>query len=370
MANDEHLAILKQGVDAWNAWREDRQDVKPDLVMANLRGAILGKANLSRANLSRADLSEADLSDANLSDANLTEVHLSGALLSETDLTGADLTKAVLVGAQLWIANLDRAELVEADLTFANLFAANLSVANLDSATLWGTNLSSANLDGANLNGAMLHHTSFDDVNLSQVEGLETLEHFGPSTIGIDTIYKSQGKIPHAFLRGCGVPDDVIEYFASLTGKTWEYYSCFISYSSKDEVFAQQLHDRLQGQGVRCWIAAEDMKIGDQFRTQIEEAIRRHDKLLVILSKHSVESDWVEEEVETAFEQEHKRKRTVLFPIRIDDTVMGTEQAWAATIRRTRHIGDFRRWKNHDAYQRAFDRLMRDLKADETSGTS
>jgi hypothetical protein len=44
---------------------------------------------------------------------------------------------------------------------------------------------------------------------------------------------------------------------------------------------------------------------------------------------------------------------------------METDQAWAADILRTRHIGDFSRWKDHDAYQQAFERLLRDLKAEE-----
>ena len=61
----------------------------------------------------------------------------------------------------------------------------------------------------------------------------------------------------------------------------------------------------------------------------------------------------------------HKEGRTVLFPIKIDDAVMESKQAWAAAIRRTRHIGDFTKWKDHDSYQRAFERLLRDLKAQE-----
>ena len=69
--------------------------------------------------------------------------------------------------------------------------------------------------------------------------------------------------------------------------------------------------------------------------------------------------------METAFEKERKQKRTVLFPIRLDDAVMETDEAWAADIRRTRHIGDFRGWKEHDKYKVAFGRLMRDLKAGE-----
>jgi len=56
--------------------------------------------------------------------------------------------------------------------------------------------------------------------------------------------------------------------------------------------------------------------------------------------------------------------KPVLFPIRLDEAVMQTEQAWGADIRRTRHIGDFTRWKDHDAYQQSFQRPLRDLKAE------
>jgi hypothetical protein len=71
----------------------------------------------------------------------------------------------------------------------------------------------------------------------------------------------------------------------------------------------------------------------------------------------------VEAEVEAAFEKERKQKRTVLFPIRLDDTVMKTTQAWAADVRRRRHIGDFTQWKKHDHFEKVFARLLRDLKA-------
>ena len=154
-------------------------------------------------------------------------------------------------------------------------------------------------------------------------------------------------------------------------GQAIEFYSCFISYSSKDDEFAKRLHADLQQEGVRCWFAPEDLKIGERFRRSIEDAIRLHDKLLLILSEDSVNSTWVEDEVESALEKERKAKergeeRTVLFPIRLDSAVMETDAAWAASIRRTRHIGDFSAWKDHDAYQVAFQRLLRDLKSGAT----
>jgi hypothetical protein len=72
----------------------------------------------------------------------------------------------------------------------------------------------------------------------------------------------------------------------------------------------------------------------------------------------------VQKEVETAFEEEQRQSKLILFPIRLDTVVMETNQAWAADIRRVRNIGDFTKWKEHDAYQKAFDRLLRDLKAE------
>jgi hypothetical protein len=64
-----------------------------------------------------------------------------------------------------------------------------------------------------------------------------------------------------------------------------------------------------------------------------------------------------------ALEKERRQNKLVLLPISLDDAVMETDQAWAASLRRTRRLGDFRAWKDHDQYQKSFDRLLRDLKA-------
>ncbi|MFZ1465873.1 MAG: TIR domain-containing protein [Anaerolineae bacterium] len=145
---------------------------------------------------------------------------------------------------------------------------------------------------------------------------------------------------------------------------TGEYHSCFISYSSQDQHFADQLYSDLVAAGVTCWYAPEDMAIGDRIRKTIYTAIGRLDKLLIILSRHSIASDWVEGEVERAFERERQQKETVLFPIRLDDDVMQTDQAWASDIRRIRHIGDFTHWNEPTSYQHGLQRLLRDLRVD------
>ena len=130
--------------------------------------------------------------------------------------------------------------------------------------------------------------TNFADVDLSVAKGLGTIEHDVRSTIGIDTIFRSRGKIPEAYLRGCGVPDEFIVYVRSLAGRRLKFSSCFISYSTRDHKVAKRLYADLQALGVRCWLASEDLKIGEKFQEKIEESIRVHDKLLLVLSKNSV----------------------------------------------------------------------------------
>ena len=332
MANAQQLERLRQGVEGWNKWREEHLDERVDFAGADLSGADLGGANLV----------EADLSGAYLYGANLVEADLSGADLGGAILGGANLSGAILGGADL-----RETILVEAD-------------------------LGGANLGGADLSGAILHGTHFADVDLSSVVGLTDAQHVGPSTVGIDTLYRSAGKIPDAFLRGCGVPDRFIEYVGSLIGKAFEFYSCFISYSFHDSDFAKLLHARMQAERLRVWFAPKDMKAGEKIGPQIDRAIQLQDRLLLIISEASMSSTWVRTELRKARDREKREKRQVLFPIAL--VPFAEIKAWQSFYAdlgedlaqevREYFIPDFSRWKEHDAFEQAFERLLRDLKVE------
>ncbi|HEY1350147.1 MAG TPA: toll/interleukin-1 receptor domain-containing protein [Ktedonobacteraceae bacterium] len=145
------------------------------------------------------------------------------------------------------------------------------------------------------------------------------------------------------------------------------HYSCFISYSSQDEALAQRLYRDLKARGIDCWFAPHDMRIGARIRPTIDRAIHRQEKLLLLLSEHSIASAWVEDEVEAALERERSERREMLFPLRLDDSVTRPAvPAWAARLRRQINIGNFTSWADSQAYQRAFERLIHDLEnADE-----
>jgi hypothetical protein len=366
MANPEHLKILRQGVAAWNRWREtlasDEDYLRPDLSNVNLFGAKLSKANLTSV-----DLSGAYLRDANLNFAGLQSTRLAAAILTDAKLIGANLLGANLSGANLRKARLDHAD----------LSAANLREAGLQETSLSDADLTRADLKGADLTNATAGRNLFVDVDLSEVKGLETLGHTGPSTIGIDTLYRSGGKIPESFLRGCGVPEDFITFIPSLIGaqQAIQFYSCFISYSSKDEEFARRLYSRMRDEKLRVWFAPEDIKGGEKLHEQLERAIQLHDRLLIILSENSTQSEWVVTELRKARKQEIQQGRRKLFPIRL--VSINAIREWEcfdadsgkdlAVEIREYFIPDFSNWKVHDSFEASFDRLLKDLRAAEAS---
>ena len=358
-----------ESIKTWNLWRAENPTIRPDL-----SGAILREAYLFSSDLRNVDFSNTYLSGANLGLANLNSACINRANLLGADLTNANLSKVDSIGtnfhgARLNGTNLYKANLTEADLNSVNLRWANVRGANLLGANLLNAIISEAFLDQADLTGTNVGFTTFIDVDLSGVIGLETVIHHGPSIIGIDAIYKSKGKIPHVFLRGCGVPDNFIEYMASLVGTGIEFYSLFISYSTHDQVFAERLHADLQAKGVRCWFAPHKLQAGKKVYRQIDEAIRVYDKLLLILSPDSMESEWVKAEIFKAREREIREGKRVLFPIRLCSFEAlrnwklfdaDTGKDLAREIREY-FIPDFSNWKDHDSYKKAFDRLLKDL---------
>jgi uncharacterized protein YjbI with pentapeptide repeats len=354
---------------------EEEPLVCPDLMRADLKGAQLPGFDLRRACLIKADLSQTDLSraylggadmrgavlfGANLDQANLSQADLSASYLVESNMQGADLSGADLSGAHLRAVNLSGADLWGADLSGTDLSWVNLRQANLS-----GANLTGADLVNTHMGGARVGHTVFGDLDLSEVHGLESVRHWGPSTIGVDTIHRSRGAIPEIFLRRAGVPGALVGYAPDPA----QSHACFISYAGQDEPFAQRLYADLQGFDVRCWLAPEGMPDERRRYEQLDREVPFHHELVLVLSEDSLGGEWVATEIRRARKAESRDQRRKLYPVRLVD--MEVVEAWVcfdagedlAPGVREHFIPDFSNWIDRGSYQAAFDRLLRDLKA-------
>ncbi len=312
MADQRHLAKLHEGVSAWNQWREEHPEILPDLRKADLHEAVLTGVDFRRTNLDGADLSNARLCSGLLNSASFCQTNLSGARLRHACLHKTFFKETIL--------------------------------------------------QHTNFHQASLLDTMFLDVGLSETINLETVFHLGPSTIGIDTIQRSRGNIPDVFLRGAGISEQLFSCFHSLGRAPFDYYTCFISYSSHDQRFVENLYQDLRKEGVLCWYAPESLKAGEKFPASITEAVQSREKLLVVLSKNSLSSEWVKREVTLARQKEGKGEKEVLVPIRLDSAVLNSTVDLAAAMRKRRNIRSFENWQQPSRYQKMLKDLLNDLR--------
>jgi hypothetical protein len=127
--------------------------------------------------------------------------------------------------------------------------------------------------------------------------------------------------------------------------------SCFISCASQDQKFVNKLIGDLRTCGLSCWIAWEALQTGSYIAPEIEDAIWTQDKVIIVVSQYSLESQWVAREVEAAFERERKEKKSIIIPIRMDDALDDTRCAWGCDLRRRRIVADFRKWTDDIIYR-------------------
>ena len=346
-----------------------------------LQGAILREqdlrdADLHGANLEGADLTKADLFGADLREANLSQAILNEAKLMATNLDGACLNSANLIMAVCVATSMQGADLRNASLKSALLSSSFLQGANLRGADLLGAYLTMMHLKGADLTDARFQGTVLSACfDFHEAIGLAEVKHGSHSVLDMFTLRHCVNDLPDTFLEGCGYTRYEIDSLRQMyADKDRQFYSCFLSHAEKDSSFVERLRIDLIARNISCWHYRYDQRGGGYFRSQINEAIKEQDKLIVVCSKRSLVRLEVIEEIIVAIEAERKTQKQKLFPIRLDNFIFSKDmdqtyeklpprqrrEDWLTYIR-AYYIPDFRKWKDELIYKQEFEKLVRDL---------
>lgn len=305
-----------------------------------------------------------------MKNATLVDANLMGSHGESNYLKGANMRRAILVGATLRRTDFENAILEDADFCMAIVVQARFH--------------------RAKLNGARFGMTVLANVMFNEAIGLGEIYHRYPSSIDSQTIGCALHAIPRNFLEGCGLAEwevissglhdealshekiNDIQYKAQVArmGTPVQIGALFISYSHADSPFVDALEGRLRAKGIRVWRDVHRMVAG-RLEAQVDNAIRMQDQVLLVLSKGSVNSDWVEHEVRRAREKEKAEQRDVLCPITLDDA--WTTAPWPARLMeqvKEYNILDFSKWQDSASLDGAFAKLLAGLaifykKADE-----
>jgi hypothetical protein len=357
MQPQEAIELLRKGREGVLEWNRRRPEKDFSFTGLDLSGAYMRRADLSYCNLDRCNLERADLSSAYLRFATFR---------------GANCRRMQMIEADGMWSFWNHADLREATLIGSEMSATDLEGADLRGADLGGVKLGRSRLDRVRLNGARFVHTIIAG-DMSKVEGLNEIVHDGPSHIAVDTILRFTNGIPEEFLRGCGVSDEEIQHFRSRLRNPISFYTCFISYSEADDRFATRLHNDLQAAGIRCWRWKPDARTGRELWSEIDDAIRIHEKLILVASKSSLTSPAVHRELERALLQEDERVKRklkgenvdvdVLFPVRIDNYIFdGWQHPRKADVVK-KVVADASEWDTDpEKYQAVLRKLIADLK--------
>lgn len=391
------LAIVQKGRGTITKWRKENPTVvadlcEADLTEADLRGVNLKRsdlvgANLTRAQMSRVDLTRADLTRCDLTGTSLQAAELNGAIFTGAAFCDANLLKARMIratldhssirdtvmssvalnDADLSDATLDNVNLSNADLRGANLTDAvltdidfsetNLTDCRLDGAQLRGVDFTGANLTGCRLSGVGMTDCRFGwtilgDLDLSGVTGLDTCRHDAPSTIGVDTIYRSSRSLPDAFLRQAGVQKETLEALAGVESEFIRAPVCLISHLESEEEFAQTLQTVLRGKGVRCWRDVKPNNAEDYATPMSLSKPEQWDALLICSTRNYLEGPWVEEEFRVAETKEKqgsksRGKANPVYHVLLLDSYLNSG-SWDHPLRpeiAKRVVGEFHSWR-------------------------
>jgi TIR domain len=223
-----------------------------------------------------------------------------------------------------------------------------------------GTNL--GDLLIVDLNGQLLEHNRVSE----SVRGIATIHNGRHVLVGCKNFDF------HVFVnQSIELPEYATGWEERLSKKPGTLYTTtstvnhgrvFISYSSADRPFVQKMEAVLTESGMKCWRDEHELVAG-RITKQLKRAIMSNDVVLVVLSKNSLSSDWVEWELASARERERTEDRDVICPIAIDTywKEWGEDPVLKREVLKYQ-IVSFENWTTGSIFEESTAKLLKGLK--------
>ena len=199
----------------------------------------------------------------------------------------------------------------------------------LNDADMFQTRVWGCTVNGTDFSGAALGYTVFQDCDLRNAVGLESVRHDAPSSIGVDTVYRSGGQIPGVFLSGSGVPGSISALQETIAAAGQTRGEIYISCRDDDEEFARRLSTDLEELGITTWVFSERVRgnalvsrLSSSDQEEIERWLRNYDKLIVVASSRAIEYETILNDITAARDKQQAADRWLLYFVAPDDGLM------------------------------------------------
>ena len=335
-----------------------------DLSGANLTGAHLFRATMPRATLTRAQLVGCFLGRANLSGASMIQAQLKGADLSYAALSYADLEGADLSGADLTSTDLSWANLTDADLRGASLTTTTLLMADLTGADLREARLVKSNMESTVLLRAKAGGTLFANCDLRSTIGLDTVLHAAPSTIALDTLARSCGRIPRIFLQGAGVAEPLMAAQDAMTSERRAFPTVLLIGSLADTGLTERLRHALANEKIPSWaLYADDEDALNSGEASLDHVVY-YDRLALLCTDAALENPFTSRYFAELMRSTGHGAATPLAALAFGGLFYERQDRLCSGLRKGDAL-DFRGWDNAGDWERAVEALVRLLAAPE-----
>ena len=333
-----------------------------DLSGANLTGAHLFRATMPRATLARAQLVGCFLGRANLSGATMIQAQLKGADLSYAALSYADLESADLSGADLTSTDLSWANLTDADLRGASLTTTTLLMADLTGADLREARLVKSNMESTVLLRAKAGGTLFANCDLRSTIGLDTVLHAAPSTIALDTLARSGGRIPRKFLQGAGVAEPLMAAQDAMTSERRAFPTVLLIGSLADTGLTERLRHALASEKIPSWaLYADDEDALNSGEASLDHVVY-YDRLALLCTDAALENPLTSRYFAELMRSTGHGAATPLAALGFGGLFYERQDRLCSGLRQGDAL-DFRGWDNAGDWERAVEALVRLLAA-------